>query len=152
MCGISGSGKTYYARRLEKAGYTRLSSDALIWEKVGEDPAGLPKAEKRQLFAECRRQMLHRLVELLKEGKKVVVDATFCHRDARDEIRELCGALGVEPDFVYCHADKEELWRRLSQRKGADPDDLKVSKEELAEYWHGFEHPREDETDFLNPF
>ena len=147
MCGISGSGKTYYARKFEKSGYIRLSTDALIWDKTGSDLNSLAKEEQRKLFAQCNQEVRKRLVDLLKSGKKVVVDATHCKRSVRDEIRKLCKEEGVNPLFLYCNADKNELWRRLSRRKGTGPDDLIVTQEDFFKYWQGFEHPQEDESD-----
>ena len=149
MCGISGSGKTHYARQLEDTGYIRLSSDAIIWDKVGPGLFNMTNEQQKELFAESKEEILNRLTSLLKSGKKVVVDATNCRRIMRDTIRKICAEANVNPQFVYCHADKEELWHRLSQRKGMGPDDLLVSREQLSEYWNGFETPQEDEKDFI---
>lgn len=149
MCGISGSGKTHFARQLEKAGYIRVSTDALIWEQVGPRLFNLPKDEQRRLFSECREKVSDQLVSLLKEGKKVVVDATHCRRAARDDMRRICTEADIAPVFIYCEATEEELWRRLSQRKGDGPDDLIVTRKELSDYWAGFERPREDEWDII---
>ena len=149
MCGISGSGKTHYARQLEKDGFVRLSADALIWEKAGAGLSDMSKDEQKSLFAECGAEILERLVDLLKSGQKVVVDATNCKRTTRDKIRSLCAQADVKPVFLYCHAEKDELWRRLSQRVGSGPDDLVVSREQLSEYWNGFEPPQNDEPDFI---
>lgn len=149
MCGISGSGKTHHARQFEREGYVRLSVDDLIWKKAGDRLSDLTKEEQRQLFAQCRAEVHDRLIELLKAGIKVVVDATHCKRSVRDEIRNLCAEVEITPLFAYCQADEEELWRRLSQRKGNGPDDLIVTREELSEYWQGFERPQADESDFI---
>lgn len=149
MCGISGSGKTFYARQLEKEGYLRLSSDELIWEKVGKGLFDLSKDKQRLIFLESRKVILEKLTTILKSGQKVVMDATNCKREVRDEIRNLCAQVNKKPQFVYCRADKEQLWQRLSQRKGTGPDDLYVSKDQLSEYWEGFEHPQDDESDFI---
>ena len=149
MCGISGSGKTFHARNLENEGYIRLSVDALIWEKVGSQLFLLTKEEQKTLFSECRVLIYTKLLQLLREGKKVVVDATHCKRSVRDNIRKLCAEIAVKPTFLYCDASKEELWQRLSQRTGEGPDDLIVTIEELNDYWIGFERPAEEETDFI---
>lgn len=149
MCGISGSGKTRIARMLEEKGYVRLSVDALIWEKVGQTLYKLPKEEKSLIFAESMSIVQKQLVNLLKSGQKVVVDATFCQRSARDQIRNLCAEIHIKPVFVYCEVNEEELWKRLSQRKGKGPDDLLVSRDELSRYCHGFEGPQENESDFI---
>ena len=149
MCGISGSGKTYFARQLEKEGFIRLSTDNLIWEKVGSLLYELSNEDQKELFKQCNQEIRSRLRTLLQSGQKVVLDATHCKRTVRDEVRNICKNLNINPLFLYCKADKEELWRRLSLRKGNNPDDLLVSKEQFSEYWNGFERPQEDETDFV---
>lgn len=149
MCGISGSGKTYHALQFAKQGYERLSVDALVWKKAGEGLDQLSSEEQKKLFQECRDRVQAQLIELLKSGKKVVVDATHCKRSVRDNIRRACAETGVKPIFAFCIADEEELWHRLSQRKGMGPDDLIVTREELSRYWRGFERPQSDETDFI---
>lgn len=149
MCGISGSGKTHRALELADQGYFRVSVDALVWEKVGNNLSGLSPDEKRQLFDDCRSQVMKQMSEHLERGRKVVVDATNCRRSARDEVRRICEAANVKPVFVYCDANEEELWRRLSGRKGNGPDDLVVTREELSRYYQGFERPQPDETDFI---
>lgn len=147
MCGISGSGKTHFAKMLERKGYTRLSVDALIWQKAGSRLPSLSDQERRLLFTECNDEMRAQLVDLLKAGRKVVVDATHCKRSIRDRIRNLCASVQVKPIFVYCEASEEELLSRLNGRTGAGSDDLPVTPHQLADYYIGFERPQPDETD-----
>lgn len=149
MCGISGSGKTDYAKKLEDQGYLRLSTDALIWNKTGSQLSLLSKEKQKRLFRESREEVRKQLILHLESGEKLVVDATHCKRKVRDDIRDICSGFGIKPVFIYCYADKDELWRRLSERKGTGPDDLKVTEEEFNDYWLGFERPEEDETDFI---
>lgn len=149
MCGISGSGKTHYALKLEEKGYIRLSPDALIWGKIGSKLFNLTKEEQRKIFRDSRNQILQQLIDLLKSGKKVVVDATHCKRSIRNEIRNVCASVNFKPIFLYCQADFDELWKRLALRKGNGPDDLIVNLDDLKEYWFGFERPQKDESDFL---
>ena len=149
MCGISGSGKTHYAHQLELYSYIRLSTDAWIWDKAGDQLYSLSEEEQKRLFEESGKQMRIQLEDMLKSGRKVVVDATNCKRCARDDIRNICSKYKVKPLFAFCDADLEELRHRLSKRNGSGPDDLIVSTEELSEYWNGFERPQEDESDFI---
>lgn len=149
MCGISGSGKTHFARQLEKEGFIRLSTDNLIWEKVGNRLYELSQEEQKELFKQCNQEVRNRLESLLKSGHKVVMDATNCKRAVRDELRNRCIKAHVKPVFIYCSAEKDELWRRLSLRKGNSAEDLLVTKEQFFEYWNGFERPQADETDFI---
>lgn len=149
MCGISGSGKTHFARKLEKEGFIRLSTDNLIWEKVGPGLYELTHEEQKELFKLCNKEVRTKLLDLLESGHKVVVDATNCKRAVRDEVRKICANFNVKPIFIYCSAEKEELWHRLSLRKGIGADDLLVTKEQFTEYWNCFERPQVDEADFI---
>ena len=149
MCGISGSGKTHYALQLEEEGFHRLSTDAIIWDKIGDKLFSLPKEEQKKLFANSRVEIFNKLYGLIEKGEKIVVDATHCKRSARDGIRKLCEKAKIKPIFIYCYTKKDILWNRLSQRKGSGPDDLIVTKEELDSYWLGFERPQNDETDII---
>ena len=149
MCGISGSGKTHSARQFEEEGYVRLSTDALIWNKMGPNLNNLSKEEQRIIFAQCNKEIRKELIDFIKSGKKIVVDATHCKRSVRDEIRRICEDEEIKPVFLYCSAPKDELLRRLAERKGSGPDDLIVTEEEFQDYWIGFERPQEDETDII---
>lgn len=149
MCGISGSGKTHYALQLERAGYLRLSTDTIIWDKIDGNIENLSEEDKKRLFAECREDVRIKLCSLIDKEEKIVVDGTYCKRSARDEIRKLCENKGVRPLFIYCFADKDKLRCRLSRREGSGPDDMIVTEVELDNYWNGFERPDLDETDVL---
>lgn len=147
MCGISGSGKTHHALRLESEGYVRVSVDAIVWRRHGPDFAALPSDELKQIFREGMAEAREETARLIDEGRDVVVDATMCKRAARDMMRRVCREHGVEPSVVCLRAPKELLWRRLSGRVGGSPDDLVVSREQLDRYCAGFEMPQPDETD-----
>lgn len=149
MCGISGSGKTYNALRLEAEGYIRVSVDNIIWRNFGSSLDSLSDSDKRKAFMEANEQARMETESLIARGKKVVVDATHCKRIARDEIRRLCGKYGISPRFIYLSGSKEILWSRLSQRKGEGPDDLPVTREQLDDYFIGFQRPQPDETDIV---
>lgn len=51
MCGVSGSGKTFFSRKLEKNGYVRLSVDELLWELYGPMSHSVPLEEQRVMIA-----------------------------------------------------------------------------------------------------
>lgn len=147
MCGISGSGKTHHALRLESEGYVRVSVDAIVWRRYGPDFATLPSDELKRIFQEGMAEARIETVRLIEAGKNVVVDATMCKRAARDTMRRVCREYGVEPSVVCLRAPKELLWRRLSGRKGCNSDNLVVSREQLDLYCAGFEMPQPDEGD-----
>lgn len=152
-CGVSGSGKTTLARRLEQRGFTRLSADALIWQRYGDAFPALPAEERARTFQAVAAELPARLAELLdKEGRRVVVDATLCRRAKRDELRRACRSRGVEPRLAFLSAPREELLRRLALRAGAGPDDQRVAPALLDAYLAGFEPPAPDERPLTLPF
>jgi len=145
MCGVSGSGKTYYSHKLMERGYERLSPDELIWNSYGAGFTSLPFDQQKKLFIDASREIVEMTINLVESGKKVVVDSTMCKRFKRDEMREACLRHGIEPVIVYMKAPYPLLEERLSTRKGSGPDDLIVSKQQLRSFFSNFEIPSDDE-------
>lgn len=130
--GISGSGKTSYARSLERRGYVRLSVDELVWSKYGPDFSGLTLPEQQKAFVEASEEILSALLRHIEAGDSVVVDSTMCKRMKRDRYRDSCiHAYGVNPLIVYFDAPLDLLRQRLSTRKGSGPNDQIVPLENL---------------------
>lgn len=146
MCGISGSGKTYYSRQLENQGYRRLSIDEQIWGRYGSGFGDLPPERRKEIFMDATAELYVRLGEMLENGEKVVVDSTMCKRIKRDNARNICRKHGVEPAIIYMTAPLPVLWKRLSERLGNGPDDLIVSHSDLMSYFENFEAPMPDEN------
>ncbi|GAB6898730.1 P-loop nucleotide/nucleoside kinase family protein [Kineosporia succinea] len=138
-CGLAGSGKSTYARRLESEGWLRLSVDVAAWE-LGHTEHPLPQAVRDPIVARQREQ----LVEAVRAGRDVVVDYAFWSRAMRDEYRAL--ARGAAVEVVYFDVPRAELLRRLASRT-AGPDGVRVSPELLDRFRAGFEAPASDETD-----
>ena len=146
LCGISGSGKTTFARRLVEEGFTRLSADGIIWEHYGDDFPTLPADVKKRAFMQVNAELEKRLARQLLEGKRVVVDATLCKRDKRDRLRRVCSALNADASLVWFDVAADTLRERLAIRKGIGPDDQIVAPEQLAQYTANFERPTPDEN------
>ena len=145
LCGISGSGKTVFARALEQKGYERLSVDGLLWSQYGDAFASLSREEQGRAFGAVWEVLARELDASIAAGRRVVVDSTLCKRAKRDAMREVCRSHGIEPKLVYMSASKELLARRLASRKGLGPDDQIVTPEQLASYCAHFEAPAPDE-------
>lgn len=145
LCGISGSGKTTFARVLEKKGYTRLSLDAIVWNNYGELNKDMPLSERQKIFALANQEMDRQLKKHLDEGISIVIDATMCKRMRRDAIREICKPYGIVPKLVFLQAEERILSKRLSNRKGTGPDDQIVSPEDLHSFCKNFQTPDNDE-------
>lgn len=145
MCGISGSGKTYYAKSLAARGYERVSADELVWEKYGHQFASLPPERRTLAYIEANAAIEAHVERILSAGGRVVVDATMCKRSRRDHLVEVCRAQGVEPLIVYLNAPICVLASRLAGRKGSGPDDQIVTDDELRRFYGNFEAPQPDE-------
>lgn len=131
--GLPGTGKSRLARGLEeRAGFTRIASDAVRKELAGLDPDEPAPAEvdrgiytpewTERTYAVC----LERAGEHLFQGRRVVVDAGYREEDRRREILQAARAWGVEGLVLVCEAPPEEVRRRLGERAaapGADPSD-----------------------------
>lgn len=152
MCGISGSGKTTIARRLEKQGFERLSLDAIMWERHNAAYMNLPFEKQCLLQAEAERELVERLQRLLAADRDVVVDSCLCKRSHRDAYREIVRKWNTQCKVIYCSAPAEELRRRLHSRiSNEGPDCAIVTDEMLNRFLKGFETPQADETDIVSP-
>jgi predicted kinase len=115
-CGIAGAGKTTYAKALEAAGYVRLSVDEEIWRRFGRfgvDYQPEQYAEHTEVATESVRQQL---LELIAQGRDVVIDSAFSQWSSRADYTELVERAGARRRLVYLQADEALLRRRLRAR------------------------------------
>ncbi len=127
--GLSGSGKSFLSRILhEELGYEWLRSDVVRKELMGLSPEQKAKAEfgkgiyTEDITRRVYREMVRRAKELVAEGKRVVLDATFLRRWQRDLVRENF----KKPLFILASASEEEIRRRLSKRKDVSDADFSI--------------------------
>jgi predicted kinase len=140
MCGPAGSGKSTYARQLESQGIVRLSFDVEIWRR-GIATVPLPE----RVRAEIETALRTRLLQLVAEGKDVVLDFSFWSRQMREEYRSLLRPASLVPETVYLDTDRETALERVRARRGSHPDDFVLSEELAAQYFDHFEPPTADE-------
>lgn len=140
MCGPSGSGKSTYARALEAEGMVRLSFDVEMWHRgirtVPLDPA---------VRAEIETELRARLLDLVADGRDVVLDFSFWSRAMRDDYRRLLAQVGVVPETIYLATDRETVLARVGARLGRDADDFVLPDALAAEHFDHFEVPIPDE-------
>ncbi len=146
MCGVSGSGKTFFSRRLEQLGFRRISSDGIVWDKYGSDFTHFPPSRQKEIFMSAQYDLAEQMVSLIDAGDKVVVDSTMCRRSKRNHMRALCLSKGINPAIVYMSAPLHILKERLSERKDTGPDDLIVDEKNLYRFYTNFEIPYIDEN------
>jgi predicted kinase len=142
MCGLAGSGKSTYARALERRGYTRLSIDEVVWDRIGHDAAELDPAEYGKLRVAAEQELWDKLIGLLEAKQPVVIDYAFWSRAARDRYKAVIESHGCRWELIRLKADLEVLRRRLAIRgQSNDANSVTVSDDLLARYAATFEEP-----------
>jgi hypothetical protein len=131
-CGLMGTGKTTIAREVaEMNGWAMISSDA-----VRKQLAGIPTTrheytafEKGVYSSEFTERTYKRMngiaEEYLRNGKSVVIDASFSKRAEREKTYALAKAMNAEFTCIELVCPEEKAKRRLTARmhkKGAISD------------------------------
>ena len=140
MCGPSGSGKSTYARDLERDGMVRLSFDAEMWRR-GISTVLL----SQQVRDEIESGLRERLLELVAEGRDVVLDFSFWSRRMREDYRALLAPSGIAPETVYLATGRATVLARVRARRGSHADDYVLTEELAAQHFDHFEPPSPDE-------
>jgi hypothetical protein len=136
--GISGSGKSHWARRLASApGWLHLRSDVERKRRFGlwgdpQDPGGDdPLQESGDLYSPAvsrwlyEERLTHCTTAALAAGLNVVVDATFLKREQRQGFAALANRCRAHFAMLECVGDPQEARRRVEERRaaGLDPSD-----------------------------
>jgi aminoglycoside phosphotransferase family enzyme/predicted kinase len=141
VSGLPGTGKSTLARGLAKrAGFQVLRSDLVRKELAGLGCPGPPRPFPpwlytpewtKRTYAEC----LRRAEQLLLEGSRVLVDATFREECERQAFLQAAVRCGVPGKMLLCQAEPETVLNRLADRRGDVSDaDWSVYRQ-LAEHW-----------------
>ena len=117
--GLSGTGKSFVARILhEEFGYVWIRSDEIRKELAGISPeqsARAPFGEgiyTEEMTRRVYEEMVRKAEDVIREGKRVVLDATFIKGWQRDLVR----ARLPDTFFIQTLCDEKEVRRRLSTR------------------------------------
>jgi aminoglycoside phosphotransferase family enzyme/predicted kinase len=151
MCGLSGSGKSFLARRLvPRLPALRLRSDVARKVRAGlapEQPASAAVGEG--LYAPERTEALYDWLarittQLLRGGEHVIVDATFLDAGRRQAFFDAAARAQADAVIVLCDAPLDVLESRIRQRAEAGGDPSDADLEVLAHQRRQFELPEHD--------
>jgi len=130
VCGLPGSGKTVFAKKLaEGIGAACISSDSVRMDNI---PKRTYSREEKDRVYEI---MAEEARAAIKEGEEVVLDATFYLEKYRQMMREIPGGAGLR--IIECVLDEWLLRKRMENRKAEDTDseaDFEVYLKVKAEY------------------
>lgn len=112
MCGLPGTGKSYFAARLTgQVPFLVLETDRL--RKVLVEHPKYTTNEHRRVFRSC----YYLIEEYLSNGYSVLFDATNLNEDFRTYLYDIAESTGAPLAVVHVTALKETVRRRLKQRK-----------------------------------
>ena len=142
LCGLTGSGKTTYAKRLVDGQTVRLSIDEFIFDRHGHYGVDYPEPEYAGLYGPAVAEMKRRLAELLRAGTSVLLDFGFWTRAQREEFKRAIEENGGRWELWYFKADEKTLEGRLELRnRRQDANSLTVTREALRDFMSSFEEP-----------
>ncbi|MBN1828115.1 MAG: AAA family ATPase [Deltaproteobacteria bacterium] len=132
MTGLMGTGKSALAvAAASPLGASIVRTDVVRKELLGIDPAerrcesfgsGIYSADMNRRTYDAA---LKAAALLLREGRSVIIDASFKKREERRSAREIAVETGADFFIVECRSPEEILRKRLDERqaKGADASD-----------------------------
>ena len=134
VSGLPGSGKSTLARELaRRASFEVVRSDVVRKELVGLDATTpTPAAWKERIYAEewtarTYAACLARAEELLSEGGRVIVDATFAAESRRTAFLDAARAMAIPAVWFVCDLPRDiAQGRLLARRNDASDADLGV--------------------------
>jgi hypothetical protein len=139
--GLPGTGKSTLAANLAPWGFTCIRSDVIRKELAGIRPGKQSAAAPGEgiytqhwsdrTYGEC----LDRARQLLLEGRRVIVDATFHHNGRRLPFLDLAKQLSIPFLFVICHAPDDVARTRIVRRRHDASDATIAVRELLSTHW-----------------
>ena len=163
-CGLSGSGKTWLARRLRgPLGALQVRSDVerkrLAGLRADEDSRSPADAGIYTLDFNARTyaRLLDSAAAALAAGEPMIVDAAFLRRAERLSFLDLAERSGVPFAIMHCTAPEAVLQQRVAARSAARSDASEAGLDVLARqpgYWEPFdarEAPRVIALDTSHP-
>ncbi len=121
VSGLPGSGKSFFASRLAE----RLNAAYINSDRVRRELLATGKYSFEDKFR-IYRHMAERAVKLVRQGKDVVVDATFYHQSMRDLFMEAALQNQCPVRFIMIEASEELVKERLSRPRTDSEADLGV--------------------------
>lgn len=125
--GLPGTGKSYFAGRLAeiiKAEY--ISSDRVRFKMIKE--RAYTEEEKMKVYD----QMLVLTRQLIRQQKRVVLDATFYRKEIRQMFVALAASLNVKIYFIEVTGRKLLVKKRVSKKRKESEADYEVYRKVKA--------------------
>lgn len=150
ICGLPGSGKTTFAKRLEsERNAIRMCPDDWI-EAVLADPDD--QSEKNRLRDAVENLQWDLAKEYLQKGLTVILENGFWAEEERSQYAMEAIEFGARIElYSMDSSDLDEIWRRIENRNLTLKSSTWVMKREDHEpHWKGYEDPTQEEIAFYD--
>lgn len=112
VCGLPGSGKTYFAKRFAPAIDAAYFSSDIMRKTISPDHTYTPR-EKANVYT----ALLERMGHALRAAQTVVIDATFYKEGLRNEFAQEARAANTKVIWIEVLANKSVVRERLQQKR-----------------------------------
>ncbi|MEC5145303.1 ATP-binding protein [Chitinophaga sp. 212800010-3] len=116
MCGLSGSGKTTFAKKLEGYNFQRLSIDEEIWNNYGKFGIDYTEKEYKKLSSLAEKALLIQFLSLLKSKRNIVVDFSFWQKEKRNKFKQIVETNYGKWFLIYMNPSISVIKARLKIR------------------------------------
>lgn len=149
LCGLAGSGKSTYSKKLEvEQGIPRFSLDETYFSLTGNKR---PEHHNYEVEKQAEEQIIAEMKRRLANGQSLILDHGFWKKANRDRYRQLIQESGGTPKLIYFKVPKQELLRRLEERnKAATIGTHIISPELLDTFYERFEEPSGEGEEVIN--
>jgi len=144
IVGFIGSGKTTFARKLEKeTGAVRFTKDEWVVRVFGNTP---PKDKFEEYDSRMTALATDMARRCLQAGISVIVDEGFWVKEHRDAISEKVKRVGAIPKLYYLDVPYEIMKARtLKRTENPHVDSFTIDEKSFNRYWKLFRPPGKDE-------
>jgi predicted kinase len=114
LCGLPGSGKTFWAKEKEKEDFVRFTLDEEILKKHGTFVLG----EKHEEYSnKIKIDLLESAKKVLNQGRSVIFDFGFWYKKDREEVKRIFEKYGDVKVFFFDVPKEIRLERVLKRNK-----------------------------------
>lgn len=145
ICGFIGSGKTTFARKLEKeTGAIRITKDEWVIKIFGNK---ITSDKKFEVFDKNVTELATDIAfKILKSGGDVIIDEGFWIKSQRDYIKKKILNIGAKPILYYVECDVEKMRERVVTRSKIPPEDsFEIGGEMFDSYLKYWQPPEVNE-------
>ncbi len=144
LCGLPGSGKTTYAKQLEKENTVRLSLDEELFALFGRE---FSLEQYSEFEKQIKGKLLERTISLIKDGKSVILDWGFWKKNEREEVKKIMQGQGAEVRLLYFKKDAPKLLQGVQNRDLSK--NHEISDEMLVKFSNQFEEPNSENEEII---